>query len=702
MTMEQGGCVRRGSVAVIRLDNPPVNGLSYRLRVKISAGLDEAEADPSVRAVVLIGEGNYFCGGADIREFNTPNSTRDPVTPGLIRRIAAFGKPVVAAIHGAALGGGLELALGCHYRVAQHDAKLGLPEVKLGLLPGGGGTQRLPRLVGVPAALDMIVSGKPVSAQRALELGLVDKLATDRLEDIAVSFAEEVSDAPTSARALPDLAPVPEAAESLFAEARARAARETRGQNAPQQCIACVEQAMRVPLEDGLRFERERFVELVNGVESKALRHLFFAEREAAKVGHVTDNAQERTVRRVGVIGAGTMGTGIAMSFANAGFPVTIVETSQDALERGLRTVHNNYAGTVAKGKLAQEQMDARLAAIHGTTDMTALADADLVIEAVFEDMAVKRSVFERLDKIAKQGAILASNTSRLDIDEIARMTSRPGDVLGLHFFSPAHVMKLLEVVRGDASAPDVIATAMSVARRIGKVAVLVGVCDGFVGNRMVSPYTREAQFLLEEGASPQQVDQALERFGMAMGPLRMGDLAGLDISWAARKRQAATRPAHIRYCRIADTICEAGRLGQKTGAGFYRYEPGSRAPIPDPLVEDIIQRCAAASGIVRRPISDEEIIERTMYALVNEAARILEDGVAQRGSDIDVIYVNGYGFPSRRGGPLFYADTVGLERVLNRIREFHQVHGELWKPAPLLERLVADKQAISTYQPRR
>lgn len=432
-------------------------------------------------------------------------------------------------------------------------------------------------------------------------------------------------------------------------------------------------------------------------VAADASTHLSIAAREAASAAELPGGV-DREIRRIGVVGAGTMGTGIAMTFASAGYPVTLVETGAQALDRGLQAIRRNYAGTVAKGKLRADEMDARIARIQGATSLDALAGSDLIIEAVFEDMEVKRSVFERLDRIARPGAILASNTSRLDIDAIARMTSRPADVLGLHFFSPAHVMKLLEVVRGEATAPEVIRAAMRIAREVGKVAVLVGVCDGFVGNRMVSPYTREAHFLLEEGASPQQVDQALERFGMAMGPLRMGDLAGLDISWAARKRQAPTRPAHLRYCRIADSLCETGRLGQKTGAGFYRYEPGSRVPVPDPEVDRLIERCAAESGMARAPVTDDEIVERTIYALVNEGARILEEGIARRGSDIDLIYVNGYGFPAARGGPMFHADAIGLDKVLARIRDFHRVHGELWTPAPLLERLVAERRPLSTY----
>ncbi len=700
MTQLAANYQRAGNVAVIRLANPPVNGLSYRLRAGVAAGLDQALADEAVHVIVLIGEGQYFSGGADIREFNTENSTREPTSPNLFRRIAAIGKPVVAAIHGSALGGGLELALSCHYRIAHPDARLGLPEVKLGLLPGGGGTQRLPRLIGVPIALDIIVGGKPIGAAKALECGLVDAVGGETaFEQWAIAFAVDAAKRALHERTLPEQAATPENAGELLAAARARAAREMRGQRAPLECIACIEKSMSGTLEEGLRFERERFVELVNGTESKALRHLFFAERQVSKLAHLTGDASERPISHVGVVGAGTMGTGIAMTFASAGFPVTLVETSQEALDRGLATIRKNYAGTVAKGKLAQSEMDARVARITGAISMDALADADLVIEAVFEEMDVKRSVFERLDKIAKPGAILATNTSRLDINRIAAFTSRPADVIGLHFFSPAHVMRLLEIVRGDATAPDVIQTTMTLARRVGKVGVLVGVCDGFVGNRMVSHYTREAHFLLEEGASPEQVDKTLEQFGLAMGPLRMGDLAGLDISWAMRKRLAPTRPAHIRYCKIADRICESGRLGQKTGAGFYRYEAGSRTPVPDPEIDRLIEACAAESGIVRRPLSADEIIERTMYALINEGAKILEEGIAQRGSDIDVIYVNGYGFPAARGGPMFYADTIGLERVLERVREFHRIHGELWTPAPLLERLVREGGNLSTYE---
>lgn len=690
---------RHGRVAVITWSNPPVNGISFAVRQHVAAGLDAAMADAGIDAIVLTGAGRMFSGGADIREFNTPLSAGDPITPKLIARIENLGKPVIAAIHGAALGGGLELALGCHWRVALADATVALPEVKLGLLPGGGGTQRLPRLIGVEKALDWIVTGKTVKARAALDAGVLDALFDDELIANAVAFASRLTPA-TALRATGKLpVKVPDNAATLFEQAREHARKTARGMDAPLQCIACVEESTHSTLEEGLQFERARFLELVNGTQSKAIRHLFFAEREAAKPPRDALDAPARSVQRVGVIGAGTMGTGISMAFANAGYPVTLVEANDANLQKGLATIERNYAATVSKGKLDAQEMRARVERIHGTTDMQQLADMDLVIEAAFEDIAVKHSLFRQLDQIVRQGAILATNTSRLDINDIAAVTSRPQDVVGLHFFSPANVMKLLEIVRGNATAADVLTTVLHVAKRIGKVPAVVGVCDGFVGNRMVSPYTREAHFLLEEGATPQQVDQALERFGLAMGPLRMGDMAGLDISWAARKRLAPTRPQHIRYCHVADRLCESGRFGQKTGEGFYRYEAGSRAPIPDPKVEAIIAACAEGSGIERRTITDEEIVERTMYALVNEAARILEDGVAQRGSDIDVIYVNGYGFPAGRGGPLFFADTVGLPRVLERIRQFHQEHGELWTPAPLLERLVAEGKPISTYE---
>lgn len=680
-----------GRVALLSLRNPPVNSLSAALREELHAAIQAALADDAVRALVLAGDGQFFCCGAEIREFNTPMSTREPTLRSVIALIEDANKPVVAAIHGAALGGGLELALGCHYRVAQAGASLGLPEVKLGVLPGAGGTQRLPRLVGVERALSMIVGGDAIAAEAAAEWGLVDEVYDEDLLPRAASYALAVANAPLAARRVGARQVAAPADPGVFEQVRQEAARRYRGCVAPQACVDCVAFAARAPLADGLAFERERFLELVNGSQSKAQRHLFFAERAAVKLPSEWRGAM--AIASVGVIGAGTMGGGIAMSLANAGLDVVLVERDAQALERGWSQIRKNYAATAAKGKLSMAQVAEREARITTSLDMGDLGEADLVIEAAFEDMAVKRQIFESLDRICKPGAILASNTSRLDIDEIAGFTRRPAHVLGMHFFSPANVMRLLEVVKGRETDGNVVAAVFRLARAMGKLPVLVGVCDGFVGNRMVSPYTREAHFLLEEGATPSQVDGALQRFGLAMGPLRMADMAGLDISWAFRKRMAPTRPAHLRYSRVADSLCEQGRFGQKTDSGFYRYEAGSRTPIEDPQVLALIETCAREDGIQRRTVSDEKIVQRTMYALVNEGARILEEGIARRASDIDVIYVNGYGFPVHRGGPMFHADQQGLPNVLATIRRFHAEHGELWRPAPLLERLVANGQ---------
>ena len=687
---------RHDDVGVIELDNPPVNALALGLRQGLAAAVDTALGDPSIVAIVLAGAGRLFCGGADLREFNTPASTQPPTTTDLRARLDESPKPVVAAIHGSALGGGLEMALACHYRVATADAQLGLPEVKRGLLPGGGGTQRLPRLIGVEAALGMIVTGDTIGAKAALAAGLLDEIATGDVREAAVAFARRIARAggpfPVASRREARI----ENGDAYFAGERTRVKREARGQHAPLEALACVEAATRLPFDEGLAFERARFRVLVEGTQSKALRHLFFAERAAARIPGVPAELPTRPIRTVGVIGAGTMGGGIAMSLANAGLSVVQLETTQAALDTGRATMSKNWAGTVAKGRLTQDEMDRRLGRVRGTLRYEDLADVDLVIEAVFEDMAVKREVFAQIDRVARPGAILASNTSRLDIDEIARSTSRPADVVGLHYFSPANVMRLLEVVRGAATAPDVLATAMAFGRLTGKLPVLVGNCDGFVGNRMLSAYSREAGFLLEEGASPAQVDGALQAFGMAMGPFRMGDLAGLDIGWAGRKRAAATRPAHLRYSRVADRICELGRFGQKTGAGWYRYEAGSRTAIADPLVDGIIAECAAQAGITRRTVTDAEIVERTMYALANEGAKILAEGIALRASDIDLVYANGYGYPSWRGGPMFYADTVGLPVVAERVRAFHATHGDWWTPAPRLLELAAAQRRFN------
>ena len=672
------------SIAVIRLDNPPVNGMSLHVRKQVARELHAALEDATVGAIVLIGAGKMFSGGADIREFNTPAAAEPPTLRDLIATLIASAKPTVAAIHGTAFGGGLELSLACQYRVAAPDAKLALPEVKIGLLPGAGGTQRLPRVVGVKEALDMIVSGEPVGARHAKDAGLVDEVIEGDLLEGAKRFASTAKP-----RAHPT-APVKGDA-SVFELARGEAARAKRGQAAPLECIACVEASTRLPLEEGLKFERERFEKLMMGEQSKALRHVFFAERDAPKVRELAADMKPRRVDRVAVIGAGTMGSGISMSFANAGIPVTMVEMKEEALERGLKNIRKNYAASLAKGRLTQIAMDTRLELIRGTLDLNEVGAADLIVEAVFEEMSVKKEMFKRLDAIAKSGAVIATNTSRLDIDEIAAVTARPRDVLGMHFFSPANVMRLLEVVRAEHTAPDVLLTAIETGKRMKKIPVVARVCEGFIGNRMLSPYLREANFLLEEGATPQQVDAALYAFGLAMGPFAVCDLAGLDIGWEGRKRLAATRPKGQRYSHIADRICEMGRFGQKTGRGYYIYQAGSRSPTPDSEIEALIVERAGEAGIARRRITDEEIVDRTMLALVNEGARILEEGIAQRASDIDVIYVYGYGFPAWRGGPMWWADSRGLDKVLARIREFEKAHGEFWKPAPLLERLAKE-----------
>ena len=672
-------------IAVLRLDNPPVNSLGSQVRVALGERLSAGLADANVHAIVLTGTGRIFSGGADIKEFNTPKTEVRPLLRELITTVETADKPVIAALNGLALGGGLELALGCHGRVASESANLGLPEVKLGILPGAGGTQRLPRIVGVQAALDIIVEGEPLTARQALECGLVDEVAEDPV-DAACHLALAILRGVRTSRVV-DPAPLGnKVPDAVFEEARRKAQRRYRGCVAPQECITCIERTQHANLDAGLAFEAERFKFLVEGDQSKAQRHMFFAERRAAKLPVA---AETMNVARVGVVGAGTMGGGIAMSLANAGIPVVLYEQSEEALQRGWETIQRNYAVSRKRGRFSLEEVETRLALIQRSLAFADLSEADLVIEAAFEDMQVKKDIFARLDRACKKDAILASNTSRLDINEIAVVTSRPDKVLGMHFFSPANVMRLLEVVKGGKTSDGVIATVFRLAVRIGKVPVLVEVCDGFVGNRMVSHYTREAYFLLEEGASPAQVDGALRRFGMAMGPLQMQDMAGLDISWAARKRQASTRPPHLRYSRVADRICEMGRYGQKTGSGFYRYEAGSREPIPDPEIDVLIAQCAEEAGIVRREISDEEIVARTIYALVNEGARIVRDGIAQRPSDIDVVYVAGYGFPMFRGGPMFYADTVGLPKVLETIRGFHAEHGEYWEPAPLLVELA-------------
>jgi len=676
-------------VGVISLNNPPVNALAVNKGVVqgIMDCIQEGEHDPDVRAFVVAGAGKAFSAGADITEFSTVRLPDAVTLPALLAYMDTVTKPLVAAVHGFAMGGGLELALACHYRVAAPGARFALPEVKLGILPGAGGTQRLPRLIGVERALDMIITGDTVDTEAARKLGLVDEVAPGELVRAAVSFANGLVKEARELRRISTLQPrLEQAATVFFEQARARIAKDYRGFPAPLACLQCVENAVYLPFAQGVTKERELFYGLRDSTESKALRHLFFAEREAAKIADVPDDTPVLPLKRAGVLGAGTMGGGIAMNFLNAGIPVTLVEMNQEALDRGVALIRKNYAGTVAKGRLTQAAMDQRLSLLTATIEDSALADVDIVIEAVFEDMELKKSVFGKLDAVCKRDAVLATNTSTLDINEIAAATTRPGKVIGLHFFSPAHVMKLLEVVRGAATDKQTLASSMKLAKTLGKVGVVAGVCDGFIGNRMLHKYTRETHFLLEEGATPRQIDNVLEQFGFAMGPFRTGDLAGLDVSWRIRQRRAASRPATERYSKIADRVCERGRFGQKTGAGWYRYETGSRSPIVDDEVQAIIAAASAEAGITRREISDTEVLDRCLYALVNEGARLLDEGIAQRASDIDITYAFGYGFPRYRGGPMFYANTIGLDKVHETVARFHRELGEWWAPSSLLE----------------
>ncbi len=686
----------RGAVAAITFHNPPMNTLALAMRLAVLERVRQAIGDPMVKSIVLTGGGRAFCAGAEIREFNTPAALASPTSRELMAAIEASSKPVVAAIHGAAMGGGLELAMCCHYRVASPGAQLALPEVKLGILPGAGGTQRLPRALGVERALEMIVSGNPVSPEAVAGTPLIDKIVEGDLLEGAMAFAERVAAEMRPLRKLRDLKATNGNAEAFFAEARKKIAKEYRGYPAPAKCVDAVEAAAKLPFDEGVKFERRCFGELLVSAESKALRHAFFGERAVAKIPDVPEDTPTFDVRGAAVIGAGTMGGGIAMVFANAGIPVRLLELKQDALDKGLATIRRNYANTVARGRLAQDEMDRRVARISSTLSYDELGDADIAVEAVFEDMQAKKGVFAKLDAAMKKNAILATNTSTLDVDEIAKATSRPEAVIGTHFFSPANVMRLLEIVRGAKTSREVLATVMRLAKTLGKVGVVSGVCDGFIGNRMLNEYKRQANFLLDEGALPRQVDEALQDWGMAMGPFAMSDLAGNDISWAVRKRQRAEQPNFV-YSRIPDRICELGRFGQKTGAGFYRYETGSRTPIPDPAVEKLIEDCRREAGIRPRAVDDREIVERCVFALVNEGARILEEGIALRAVDIDVVYLAGYGFPRYRGGPMFHADTVGLGAVLAAIEKYRNgYHGECWQAAPLLAKLAAEGKTFT------
>ena len=685
-----------GPVAVVTLNNPPVNGLGHALRSGIVAALDQALADPQVQAIVLTGSARAFSGGADVREFGTPKAGQEPTLPSVIRALDGSTKPVVAAIAGVCLGGGLELALGCHYRVALPDASLGLPEVKLGLLPGAGGTQRLPRLIGLEPALNMIVSGQPVPADAFAGTPLVHALIEGDLVEGAVAFAAQVAARGEPLPRARDLKVKQPNADAFLQFARNTVAAASKPFPAPLQCVEAVAASLK-PFDEGLQTERTLFQALMQTPESRALRHVFQAERAAAKVPGLPEGTVLRPIARVGVIGAGTMGGGITMNFLNAGIPVVLLEMKQEALDRGLATIRKNYENSMKKGKLKPEQVEQRMGLITPTLEYAALKDADLIVEAVFEEMGVKEAVFRQLDAVAKPGAILASNTSYLDIDRIASFTQRPQDVIGLHFFSPANVMRLLEIVRGAQTAPDVLATSLQLAKQIKKVAVVSGVCDGFIGNRMLARYGAAAQGLINAGALPQQIDGALQKFGLAMGPFRMGDLAGLDIGWATRKRKAAEAGVEMKPI-VADKLCEAGRFGQKTGAGWYRYEAGNRTPLPDSVTEQLIADYRAAHGITPRKISDEEIVERCIFALVNEGARILEEGIAARASDIDLVYLNGYGFPLHRGGPMLYADTVGLPQVVRSLRRFAAEPGAdaSWQPAPLLVRLAEEGRSFN------
>ncbi len=682
----------KNRAAVITMNNPPVNGLGQDLRSDLVEGVERAMSDPAVDAVVLIGSPQAFSGGADIREFGTPKMLAEPNLHTVIATIERAQKPVVAAISGACMGGGLELALGCHGRVALSTAQIALPEVRLGLLPGAGGTQRLPRVVKIETALNMIVTGAIVPARAMAGSALLDAVVDTNLLQHALTRAAELAAGPRPLPRIRDRAVEdPQAALKKIEGARAQIVRSGSPFPAPLKCIDAIAAAVTMPFDQGLATELTAFAALVRTPESRALRHAFFGERAAAKIADVPADTPLRDIRLAAVIGAGTMGGGIAMNFANAGIPVKVLELKPEALERGLAVIRKNYERALKRGKLTQDKLDARMALIQPTLDYAEIGDADIVIEAVFEDMDVKKTVFETLDRVMKPGAILATNTSTLDVNQIAGFTQRPQDVVGTHFFSPANVMRLLEVVRGEKTAKDVLATVMKLAARIRKLPVVAGVCDGFIGNRMIHQYSAQALQLLAEGALPQQVDAAVERWGMAMGPFRMSDLAGNDVGWYVRKRHYAEHPEMPRSV-IADRLCEAGRYGQKTGKGWYRYEAGDRTAHPDAEVEQLIVTYRQEAGITPRAISDNEIVERLVYALVNEGARIVEEGIAQRASDIDMVYLNGYGFPSHRGGPMLYADMVGLQKVAQSMREFAALPGAdaaFWTPAPLLQRLV-------------
>ncbi len=692
----------QGDVAIITLDNPPVNGLGLSTRQGIADGMAKANADVAVKAIIITGAGKAFSGGADIKEFGKPTALQEPNLISVIGVLENSSKPVIAAIHTVVMGGGLELALGCHYRIAAPGTSVALPEVKLGLLPGAGGTQRLPRVLGVEPALNMIVSGEPIKAEMLAMLPgqmLFHKMAAspESLAEEALAYARSVADV----RPLPlvrDLKCKHPQGDAYFQFARNMVNGMSKNFPAPAKCVDAVEAATKKKFDEGMAVERDIFINLMWTAESKSLRHLFLAERAASKIPDVPADTAQRAINSIAVIGAGTMGGGIAMNFLNAGIPVKMLEMKQEALDRGVATIRKNYEAQVKKGKLKQDKYDQRMSLLTTTLSYDDLNGTDMVIEAVFEEIGVKEAVFKELDRVMKPGAILASNTSTLDVDKIASFTKRPQDVVGLHFFSPANVMKLLEVVRGKETAKDVMATVMSVAKKIRKTAVVSGVCDGFIGNRMIEQYGRQGGFLLDEGCTPAQVDKAMEKFGMAMGPFRMGDLAGNDIGWAIRKRRYTEKP-DMKYSKTADLLCEKGRFGQKVGKGWYDYVEGKRDAIPNAEVVTMIEEHRKALGITPRKISDEEIVQRLVFSLVNEAAHILEEGIANKASDIDIVYIFGYGFPAHRGGPMNYADQVGLFNVVQAMNRFAQNpldDAKFWKPAPLLARLAAEGKSFN------
>ncbi|MDD3759183.1 MAG: 3-hydroxyacyl-CoA dehydrogenase NAD-binding domain-containing protein [Advenella sp.] len=684
-------------VALITFQNPPVNGMSYELRKSLVVFVDQAEADSGVDAIVITGSARAFSGGADVTEFGTPKVLQQPILRVVIEVLENVTKPVVAAIDGVCLGGGLELALGAHYRVAAAHAQIGLPEVKLGLLPGAGGTQRLPRVVGLEKALHMITTGQIIKAKALADTALLDKVVETDVVDAAIAFAKEVVAQNLPLKRVRDIEISPEGAREILDAAREKLENGKKGQIAPLKCLDAVQASVFMSFDEGLKYERELFLQLMSSPESAAMRHIFSAERAATKIPDVPADTLLRKVEKVGVIGAGTMGGGISMNFLNVGIPVVLLEQKQEALDRGVATIRRNYENTMKKGRITAEQVEERMALLSTTLSYDDFADVDLAIEAVFENMDVKKAVFSELDRVMKKGAILASNTSTLDLNVIAGFTSRPEDVIGLHFFSPANVMKLLEIVRGEKTAKDVLATSIALGKKIGKKPVVSGVCDGFIGNRMLYAYRDAADNAMLAGASPSQIDKALENFGFAMGPYRVADLAGLDIGWAVRKRRAEANPeAYVPV--VADRICEAGRFGQKTGAGWYKYEAGNRTPIVDPVVENIVREFREARGITPREVSDQEIVNRCVYALVNEGAKILEEGIALRASDIDVVYLNGYGFPAHRGGPMHYAQQVGLFNVVRAIKRFaaaSEAEARFWQVSPLLEKHAESNEPL-------